>query len=109
MAEKQTYLVPRAVVTRMEIFPGIGFTELLAVVVGAAVGYMFQLFPALLPIAVGPKLFLRFWFFALPPTAAYLLVRPEVTGITLWQQLMVYRLWRQRPHTYVFRMKFGGE
>lgn len=97
------YLVPRAVRTRMEIFPGFGFGELAAVAAGAALGAALQLVPALLPLGAGPKLFARFFCFLLPTGAAYMLVRQDIGGYSLWGQLKAARAWQARPKVYYYR------
>lgn len=102
------YLVPRAVRTRMEIFPGFGIPELLAVAAGAALGALLQLIPALLPLPMAAKLFGRFFCFALPPGAAWLLVKQDIGGNSLWSQLKAAREWQARPKVYYYRRSRGG-
>ncbi|MBS3976629.1 MAG: hypothetical protein KGZ75_07890 [Syntrophomonadaceae bacterium] len=97
------YLIPRAVVARMEIIGGMGVKEILAIVAGGAVGYVLQLIPAALPLPVAQQLFARFLMFVLPPGAAYLLVKPGFAGgQSLWQLGQAYRRWSQRPKTYYY-------
>lgn len=97
------YLVPRAVRARMEIFPGFGMPELLAVAAGAAAGALLQLVPALLPLSAAAKLFARFFCFALPTGAAYLLVKQDIGGNSLYGQLKAAREWQARPKVYYYR------
>jgi len=97
------YLVPRAVVSRMEIFPGFGVAELLAVVAGGVTGGVLQMTVGMLPLAVAPKLFARLFVFSLPLGAAYMLVKQDVGGNSLWNQLRAYRQWAVRPRVYYYR------
>lgn len=97
------YLVPRDVQTRTEIFPGFGFAELGAVVIGAVIGAILQLLPWVLPIPAGPKLFFRLFLVVLPIAIAYLLVRQDFAGGSLWQQLLAYRSWAGRRKVLYFR------
>lgn len=97
------YLVPRAVRARLEIFPGFGIPELLAVAAGGALGAILQLVPALLPLSMAMKLFARFFCFALPTGAVYLLVKQDIGGNSLWSQLKAAREWQSRPKVYYHR------
>lgn len=96
------YLVPRSVRARMEIFPGFGLPELLAVAAGAGFGALLQLIPAALPLPIAPKLFARFFCFALPLGAAYMLVKQDVGGNSLYGQLKAARQWQARPKVYCY-------
>lgn len=102
------YLIPRAVVAKMEIIAGLGLREILAIMVGGAIGYVLQLIPAALPLPVAQQLFTRFLVFFLPMGAAYLLVRPGFAGgQSLWQLGQAYRRWSQRPKTYYYTRRSG--
>lgn len=101
------YLVPRAVTARMEIFPGFGLPELVAVVAGGAAGALLQAVALFLPLAVAPKLFTRLFLFVLPLGAAYLLVHQDISGFSLYSQLQAARKWANRPRIYYYR-KGGG-
>jgi len=87
----------------MEIFPGFGVPELLAVAAGGAVGYLLQLIPAALPLDTGPKLFIRFFSFGIPLSAAYMLVHQDASGSSLYSQLKALRGWSSRPQVYYYR------
>lgn len=98
----QIYLVPRAVLARMEIFPGFGLPELGAVVIGGASGALLQLIGLLLPISIAGKLFIRLFLFVLPLGSAYLLVHKNMSGGSLYGQLNAARQWANRPHVYYY-------
>ncbi len=97
------YLVPRAVRSRMEVFPGFGLVEILAVAAGGAVGAVLQLIPAALPLTPAPQLFARFFAFTLPLGVAYVLVRQDLGGHSLWGQLQAFRRWANHPRIYYYR------
>lgn len=97
------YLVPRAVVSRIEVFPGFGVIELLGVVAGGAIGAVLQMIANLLPLAVGPKIFIRFFVFALPLAAAYGLVRQDIGGGSALKELQIIRRWFNSTKVYYFQ------
>lgn len=96
------YLVPRAVVTRMEIFPGFGLAELGAVVTGGVIGALLQLIGFILPLSVAARLFIRLFLFVLPLGAAYLLVHQDISGYSLYGQLKAARRWANRSQVYYY-------
>lgn len=108
MAKKE-YLVPRETKTKMEVFPGFGLVELGSVVVGMAAGAILQLIPALLPLPMGPKIFARFFLFALPVGMVYMLFKQDVAGNTLYKQIQAFKAWSNKPKTYYYtRMRRGS-
>lgn len=96
------YLVPRAVVTRMEIFPGFGLAELGAVAAGGVIGTLLQLIGYILPLSVTARLFIRLFLFVLPLGSAYLLVHQDISGYSLYGQLKAARRWANRPQVYYY-------
>lgn len=95
-------LVPRAIVTRAEIFPGFGVPEIAAVVAGGAIGAVLQLLPGLFGLPVVATLFLRFFLFALCAGGAYFLVRPGMGGdsSSLLDLLRDHLDWKKSVKTY---------
>lgn len=98
----QVYLVPRAVIARMEIFPGFGLPELGAVVVGGIVGALLQMIVLALPLTVAAKLFTRLFLFVLPLGASYMLVHQDISGFSLYGQLKAARKWAKGPRVYYY-------
>lgn len=98
----QVYLVPRAVMARLEIFPGFGLPELGAVVAGGAIGALLQLIGLILPLTVAARLFIRLFLFVLPLGSAYLLVQRDISGYSLYRQLKAARQWSKRPRVYYY-------
>lgn len=88
---------------RLEFFPGVGVTELLAVAAGGVIGALLQLVPMALPLPVAQKLEARALAFLLPLGAAYLLVKQDATGNSLWSLLKASRAWKNRPKVYYYR------
>ena len=102
---KKEYLVPRETKTKMEIFPGFGFVELLAVAAGMAVGAVLQLIPAVLPLPIGPKMFARLFIFALPAGMMFMLFKQDTAGNSLYQQIKAFRAWSSRPKIYYYKRR----
>lgn len=98
---KQKYLIPRAVRTRLEIFPGFGIPESIAVGVGFMTGFITQHFLSYLPLANISlfKIIILTVFTAVP----YFAVKPDVYGNTLWKQLRDYRNWSQSQRQYLYK------
>lgn len=99
------YLVPREVKTRTEIFPGFGYAELGAVLLGAVIGAILQLVPWVLPIAAKTKTVWRLLCLCLPIGGSYLLVHQNIAGGSLLQELLAYRSWAGRRKVLYFRSK----
>ncbi|MBZ4687329.1 MAG: hypothetical protein JG764_962 [Clostridiales bacterium] len=99
------YLVPRSVKSRMEFFPGMGLPELGALAAGAVLGYLLQLIMSILPLSVKLQLFLRFFFFALPPGIAFMLTKKTVSGTSAWQQLRDWRKFEKSRKIYYYKRK----
>jgi len=104
MAKKE-YLIPRETKTKMEIFPGFGLMELGVVAAGMVLGAILQIIPAVLPLPIAPKVFARFFLFALPAGMAYMLFKQDTGGNSLYQQIKAFRAWRNRPKVYYYRRR----
>lgn len=101
MSSEDHYLIPRAIVTRAEIFPGFGVPEIAAVVAGGVIGAALQLLPGLFGLPVAATLFLRFFLFALCTGGAYMLIRPGLAGgSSLLCLLRDYLSWKKSVKTY---------
>jgi hypothetical protein len=102
------YLIPRAVMAKMEIIGGLGIKEILAIVAGGVVGYVLQLIPAALPLPIAQQLFARALLFCVPLGLAYMLTKPGFGGgQSLWQLGQAYRQWSRRPKTYYYARRSG--
>lgn len=97
------YLVPRAVRARLELLPGLGFAEVLAIAGGAALGAGPAFLLLHLSLSPAGRLLAPLFAFALPPAAAYLLVKPDVTGVAPWTQLQAGFAAQRRPSRYFYR------
>lgn len=96
------YLVPRAVRTRMELFPGIGVPEILSLLCGGAVGAAAQGLFALLPLPLGARLAGRVALVTLPIAVAFAAGR-DMGGGSAWHLGRVWWRWRQRPQRHLYR------
>lgn len=97
------YLVPRAVRARLELLPGLGFSEVLAIAGGAALGAGPALLLLHLPLSPAGRLLVPLFTFAIPPAVAYFLLKPDVTGVAPWRQLQAGFAARRRPSRYLYR------
>ena len=94
--------MPRAVRTRFEFSPGWGWPEVLSLIAGAAVGFGLQWLFVLLRLHGGTAFGVRAFLFTLPPGAAFLLVKSDAAGGSLWRQYGAMRAYRRRPRLYVY-------
>lgn len=99
--DKQKYLIPRAVRTRLEIFPGFGVSESMAVGIGFIVGFAVQHLLSLLSLPNVPlfKIIALTLFTAVP----YFAVKPDIYGNTLWKQIKDYRNWSHSQRKYLYK------
>lgn len=99
--DKQKYLIPRAVRTRLEIFPGFGVPESVAVGIGFITGFVIQHLLSLLslPNISLFKIIVLTLFTAIP----YFAVKPDVYGNTLWKQVEDYRNWNKSQRKYLYK------
>lgn len=94
----QTYLVPRNVVTRFQIFPGFGWFELGAVLGGAAVG------AAIFGImSIFTTSFLRFAVLVAPPGLVFFATKPGPGGLSFYDLLRVRQKWARNKKRYLYR------
>lgn len=103
MEDNKKYLVPRAVRTRMEFFPGFGIPELIAVGVGGAIGFVLQYLLSFLPFPQGIKPFIRIVTLTLCAGAPYMLVKQDIFGTSLYIQLKAFKKWDSRLKKYLYR------
>lgn len=101
------YLVPRAVIARFELIPGVGLGQLLAGLAGATFGVAFQFLAAYVAgLLLGPSpwiMFLRIAVVAGPASFAFAATRQNLTGQSPWQTLRARRGWLSRPKLYLYR------
>ncbi|MCL6559158.1 MAG: hypothetical protein K6U74_10250 [Firmicutes bacterium] len=102
MDENKEYLVPRAVRSRMEFFPGFGIPEILAVGAGGAAGFLLQYLFSVLPFPAGMKPFIKIVTITLFTGAPYMFVKQDMFGTSLYTQLKAFRKWNLRPKKYFY-------
>ncbi|WP_422445385.1 hypothetical protein [Thermoanaerobacterium sp. DL9XJH110] len=100
--DDKEYLVPRAVRTRMEFFPGFGILELLVVGAGGAMGFLLQYLLSFLPFSPGIKPFIKIVTVTLFTGAPYIFVKQDMFGASLYTQLKAFRKWDSRPKKYLY-------
>lgn len=103
MEDNKKYLVPRAVRTRMEFFPGFGIPELLAVGAGGAIGFILQYAFSFMPFPPGIKPFIKIVTLTLCAGAPYMLFKQDMFGTSLYTQLKAFKKWDSRPKKYLYR------
>ncbi len=101
------YLVPRSVKARVQLLPGVGWTELGMIVGGAVLGYILGLLVAL-PFHNYWGLLARVFVFPFPPGFAYLISQQGFSGESPLQILRARRRWLQKPRLYLYRHSKGG-
>jgi len=102
MDEDKQYLVPRAVRSRMEFFPGFGIPEIASIGAGGAIGFLLQYLFSFLPFPAGAKPFARIVTLTLCTGAPYMAVKQDMFGTSLYTQLKAFRKWDSRPKKYLY-------
>ena len=101
------YLVPRAVIARFELIPGVGLPQLLAGLAGAAIGVALQFLAGFLAgLILGPSpwiMFVRIAVVAGPSAFAFAGTRQNLAGQSPWQTMRARRAWLARPKLYLYR------
>lgn len=99
MNEKKEYIIPRRITTRFEIFPGWGWSEIIILLLGFAIGgVLYLLFHA---IGLSPSIQLSFPLF--PPLLAFLATRPSpVSGDNFITQAKSIANYVKNPKIYVY-------
>lgn len=101
------YLVPRAVLARFELIPGVGTSQILAGLVGAVVGALLQFAAAFIAgLVLDPSpwiMFLRIGVVAAPTAFAFGIMRQGFAGQSPGQVFMARRTWMSRPKLYLYR------
>ena len=102
MNKDKEYLVPRAVRSRMEFFPGFGVPEIAAVGAGGAIGFLLQYLFSFLPFPPGVKPFIKIVTMTLFTGAPYMLVKQDMFGASLYTQIKAFKKWDSRPKKYLY-------
>ncbi|WP_213974701.1 hypothetical protein [Tepidanaerobacter acetatoxydans] len=102
MDEDKEYLVPRAVRSRMEFFPGFGVPEIAAVGAGGAIGFLLQYLFSFSPFPTGVKPFIKIVTLTLCTGVPYMAVKQDAFGTSLYTQLKAFKKWNSRPKKYLY-------
>jgi len=99
------YLVPRAVRTRNELFPGWGWPEIGAVAAGLLVGFVLQWVFGLIDHAHASGLIGRLILVVIPVATATGAVRDPTGGGSPWRRIQDRRRYMRRPRRYLYQYR----
>ena len=103
MSTERPYQVPRQVTTRVEIFPGFGIPELIAVAAGGLVGYALYMLLGLFGLPVQIQIVAA----TLPPGLAFLAVKGGENSLV--SHLLRAHIWIARPKRLHHRVGTGRD